>query len=70
MDLFEGLPLDVSVRTEYDQSMNNDTIRTARNLAIRQRNGETLTDVQRRLIAAAVDYMSPENFYMDGELFE
>lgn len=41
----------------------------ARDLALRQHRGEVLSAADRQFIADVVDEVSPENFYMDGELF-
>ncbi len=57
---------------KYTQLMNEMTMeqaRKAQRLAVAAHNGKVLTDTERNLINQAVDYMSPENFYMDGELF-
>ena len=45
------------------------TLQRARSLAIAQRKGMNLTQREREMIAYWVDRVSPENFYMDGELF-
>lgn len=49
--------------------MTRDEIARARRLAVEQHNGRVLSRSERDLVNRAVDEMSPENFYMDGELF-
>ena len=45
------------------------TLQRARRLAIRHHNGEKLKPEEYAIIRFWVDKCSPENFYMDGELF-
>lgn len=52
--------------------MSNDigTLALARRLAVQQRMmGRVLNDRERNIVAYWVDKCSPENFFMDGELF-
>lgn len=52
-----------------DKDMSSKSLSHARRLAIRHHKGETLTPEQYAIIRFWVDKVSPENFYMDGELF-
>jgi hypothetical protein len=44
-------------------------IANARAAAVARRRGEEISFEETRLIAAVVDEIGPESFYMDGELF-
>lgn len=49
--------------------MTHAEITTARIAAVRLHQGLAISPVERVLMNRAVEEMSPENFYMDGELF-
>lgn len=49
--------------------MTREDISKARSAAIAKHQGKIISMEERRLMNLAIEEMSPENFFMDGELF-